>query len=155
MLHRVKSTEIKDKKEHHPEHITVPLMAICETGLRFPLHSFLREFLSRFGLAPHQLAINSYHIIMSVIALIEGHDLDFTVTHLFYTYTMSRHGKSGLRYLTTRPKKEPLIDGLSDTDKWADFYLQVEGNYEFGGTHRWYSVPKIKDTRCGGAESFL
>lgn len=150
-LHRVKSNEIRDKRGDRPEHITVPLIAICEAGLQFPLHPFLREILYRFSLAPHQLAINSYRIIMLVVALIESQDLDFTVTDLFYTYTMSRHSKMGRRYLTTRLKKEPLIDGLSDTDKWADFYLEVHRNYEFGGYSHQYSVPKVKDTR-GDAE---
>lgn len=127
------------------------LMAICEAGLRFPLHPFIREILWKFSLAPHQFAINSYRIVMSIIALIENQDLDFKVNDLFHTYTMSRHGKTGQRYLTMRPKKEPLIEGLFDTDKWADFYVEVHGNYEFGGTHHRYLVPKIKDTR-GKAE---
>lgn len=89
---------------------------------------------------------------MLVIALIENHNLDFTVTDLFYTYTMSWHGKTGRRYLTTCLKKEPLIDGLSDTDKWVDFYFEVHGNFEFGDGLRRYSIPKVKDTR--GAEPF-
>lgn len=127
LLNRVKSKEIKDSTKEHPEHITMALMAICEAGLRFPLHPFLREILAWFSLAPHQLVINSYRIIMSVIALVESQDLDFTVTDLFHTYTMSRHGKIGRRYLTTHPKKELLITSLSDTDKWANFYLEVHG----------------------------
>lgn len=151
LLTRVKSDEIRDKKEDHPEHITVPLMAICEAGLRLPLHPFLREILWKFSLAPHQLAINSYRIIMSVITLVESQGLDFKVNDLFHTYTMSRHGRTGCRFLTTRSKKSSLIEGLSDTDKWADFYVEVHGNYEFGGTHRRYSVPKVSDKR-GNAE---
>lgn len=153
VLHHVKSTKIKDKREDNLEHITVPLMAVCEAGLQFPFHPFLREKLARFSLALHQLAINSYRIIMSIIVFIESHDLDFTVTDLFYTYTMSWHGKMGRPYLTTRPKKDHLIDGLSDTDKWADFYLEVHRNYEFGGTHSGYSISKIKDMR-GDTEPF-
>lgn len=35
-LHRVKSSEKRDKRGDHPEHIIVPLMAICEAGLRSP-----------------------------------------------------------------------------------------------------------------------
>lgn len=85
---------------------------------------------------------------MSVIALKELHDLEFTVADLFHTYIMSRHGQTERRYLSTRRDKEPLIDGLPDTDKWANFYVEVNGNYEFGDqTNRRYSVPKIKDFR--------
>lgn len=152
VLHRVKSNEIKDSAKERPEHITVPFMAIYEAGLRFPLHPFLRELLARFSLAPHQFAINNYRIVMSVIALIEGQNLDFTVIDLFYTYTMTRHGKTGHQYLTMRPKKEPLITGLFDKDKWADFYLEVHRNFEFGDGPRRYYILKVKDTR--GAEPF-
>lgn len=145
VLSQVKSSEIKDLARDRPEHITMPLMAICEAGLRFPLHPFLREILARFDLAPHQLAINNYRIIMLVVALIEDQNLDFTVTDLFHTYTMSRHGKTGRRYLTMHPKKEPLITGLSNTNKWADFYLEVHGNFEFQKS-RTHEEPRAFDT---------
>ncbi|KAI8558877.1 hypothetical protein RHMOL_Rhmol04G0130300 [Rhododendron molle] len=153
-LHRVKSTEIRAKREDRPEHITVPLMAICKAGLQFPLHPFLREILWKFIICPHQLAINSYRIIMSVIALIESQDLDFKPTDVFHIHTMSRHGKSGRRFLTMHPKKEPLIEGLSDTNKWADFFLEVRGNFEFGRTHHRHPVPRSIDTRGYEAEPF-
>lgn len=87
---------------------------------------------------------------MSVIALKELHDLEFNVADLFHSYIMSRHGRTERRYLSTRRDKELLIDGLPDTDKWANFYVEVNGNYEFGDqTNHRYSVPKIKDFRGG------
>ncbi|KAI8571318.1 hypothetical protein RHMOL_Rhmol01G0110300 [Rhododendron molle] len=145
---QVASNRIRAKREHRPEHITVPLMAICEAGLRFPLHPFLRELLAKFGLVPHYFAINSFRIVMAVIKLKELHNLEFTVADLFHTYIMSRHGKTERRYLSTHSNKEPLIDGLPDTDKWANFYIEVSGNYEFGDqTVRLQTVPKIKDFR--------
>lgn len=148
VVHQVASNRIRDKREDRPEHITVPLMAICEAGLRFPLHPFLRELLARFGIVSHYFAINSYRIVMSVIKLKELHNLEFTVADLFHTYIMSRHGGTERRYLSTRSGKEPLIDGLPDTDKWANFYVEVSGNCEFGSQSvRLHSVPKIKDFR--------
>ncbi|KAI8572199.1 hypothetical protein RHMOL_Rhmol01G0179200 [Rhododendron molle] len=75
VISRVASNRIRDKPEHRPVHITVPFMAICEAGLRFPLHPFLRELLARFGLVPHFFAINSYRIVMAVIKLKELHNL--------------------------------------------------------------------------------
>lgn len=147
VLSRVKSGEIKDKARDHPEHIIVPLMAICEAGLRFPLHPFLREVLSRFNLAPHQVSINNYRIIVFVIALVENHGLEFTIADLVHTYTMSRLGRTGRRYLTSSLKMEPLITSLPDTDKWADFYLEVHGNYEFGDAPKHHPVRKVSDTR--------
>lgn len=147
LLHRVRSDQIKAEREDKPEHITVPLMAITEAGLRFPFHPFLREVLWKFSLCPHQLAINSYRIIMSVIKLIEMHGIDFKATDLFWTYTMSRHAKSKRRFLSTRAHKTSLIDGLSDSDKWANLFLEVRGNFEFGGPNRNYPIPKYVDNR--------
>lgn len=40
-INRVKSTAI----EYNPDHIIIPLMAITEGGVRFPLHPFLTEIL--------------------------------------------------------------------------------------------------------------
>lgn len=85
---------------------------------------------------------------MAVIALKELHDLEFTVADLFETYIMSRHSHTERRYLSTRRGKEPLVDGLLDTDKWANFYVEVSGNYEFGNqTNCRHHIPKIKDFR--------
>lgn len=123
-------------------------MAKCEAGLRFPLHPFLRELLARFNLVPHFFAINSYRIVMSVITLKELHDLEFTVADLFDTYIMSRHDRTERRCLSMSRDKEPSIDGLPDTNKLANFYVEVNYNYEFGDQtiHR-YSMPKMKDFR--------
>lgn len=85
---------------------------------------------------------------MSVIALIDLHNLDFRPTDLFHTYTMSRHGKSNRRFLSTRPKKTSLIEGLSDTDKWANLFLEVRGNFEFGESqNRNHPVQRYVDDR--------
>lgn len=97
VVSRVANDQIKDKGEHRPEHITVPLMAICEAGLRFPLHPFLRELLARFNLVPHFFAINSFRIVVAVVALKESHGLEFFVADFFDTYIMSWHGHTECR----------------------------------------------------------
>lgn len=56
---------------------------------------------------------------------------------------MSQHGHTDRRYLSTHRGKKPLVDELPDTDKWADFYVEVNGNYEFGDeVNRRHIVPK-------------
>lgn len=91
---------------------------------------------------------------MSVIELKESQGLKFSVADLFDMYIMSRHGRTKCRYLWTRRNKEPLISGLPDTDKWANFYVEVNGNYEFDDqVHRRHAVPKVKDFR--GSSSFV
>ncbi|KAI8572477.1 hypothetical protein RHMOL_Rhmol01G0202100 [Rhododendron molle] len=46
-----------------------------------------------------------------------------------------------------RPNMDPLISDLLNTDKWANFYLEVHGNYELDDRRRRHSMPKISDTR--------
>lgn len=132
----------------NPRHIIVPLMAICEAGLRFPLHPFLRELLRRYNLTRHYFAINSYRIVMPIIAFKELHNLTFKVANLFACYTMSRHGESNRRYLSSQRGERHLITNLLDTDKWENLYVEVHGNYEFGDSlNRKHEVPKVTDFR--------
>lgn len=43
---------------------------------------------------------------------------------------------------------EPLISGLPDKDKWANFFVEVHRNFEFDNKlNRNHSVPKIANTR--------
>lgn len=60
---------------YNSNHIMIPLMAIIEDGLQFPLHPFLREIQFNYSLALNQLLINNYRIIMTVIALKDRHDV--------------------------------------------------------------------------------
>lgn len=48
------------------------------------------------------------------------------------------------------------MDGLPDIDKRANFYVEVNGYYEFGDqvNHR-HTVPKIKDFRGSSTLPFL
>lgn len=82
---------------------------------------------------------------MSVIALKETHSLIFNVADLFHVYTMSRHER---QYLTTHKTLDHLITNLPDTDKWANFYVEVHGNFKFdNSTNINYPVSKVVDTR--------
>lgn len=71
---------------------------------------------------------------MSVIALQELHNLTFHLANLFEYYTMSRHSVMQQRYLSTRGSMEHFITNLSNTEKWANFYIEVHGNYELGSS---------------------
>ncbi|KAI8550430.1 hypothetical protein RHMOL_Rhmol06G0106100 [Rhododendron molle] len=51
---------------------------------------------------------------------------EFMVADLFHMYIMSKHGRTEHRYLSTHRDKEPLIDGLPNTDKRANFYVQSQ-----------------------------
>jgi hypothetical protein len=127
-------------------HITVPLMAISEGGLRFPVNQLLREFLHEYQLNPRYLAVNSFRIINAVDALRERFNLTFTLSDLIGVYNVSRNKSSSRRFLSLRCIKPPrpyLIDHLPDSDPWANDFVEVRGNFEFGpGEDRSYPIPR-------------
>lgn len=114
------------------DHVTVPLMAITEGGLRFPMHRVLREVLHRFQLTPCQLSVNSYRIIHSVIKLAEVKMFPLEAHHIFENYMMSRNVRFSRYYLCSRRFKEKIIPGgMYDSEKWASDYVEVRGNFQF------------------------
>lgn len=79
-----------------PGHITVPLMAITEGDLPFPINPLLRQVLSEYKLTPCYLTVNSFRIINVVRALREKNNLVFNIFDLFGVYSMSRN--KGLKH---------------------------------------------------------
>ncbi|KAI8568183.1 hypothetical protein RHMOL_Rhmol02G0177800 [Rhododendron molle] len=108
------------------EHITVPLMAIAEGGLWFPMHRVLRETLHFFKLTSCQLSVNSYRIIHSVIKLAEVKMFKLEAQHLLDNYMMSQNTRYSWYYLCSRRKTEKIVpEGMYDSKKWALNYLKA------------------------------
>jgi hypothetical protein len=139
----VEITRPVDNKIHYAKgQVTVPLMAITEGGLTFPMPKLLRQFLDVYELAPHQLATNVYRIICSVVRLSERHNIPFRLSDLMAVYTCARSKSYGRYYFSRRPEYPHLIGKLSDSERHACELVIVKGNYEKapGEQSRW-SVP--------------
>lgn len=114
-------------------HLTFPLMAIIEGGVRFPLDPFVRRFLRTLTLSSNQISVNTYRIICSISELRRRYDLPFGLEELFGAYKVSRSGNPPRWYLSSRTKfEELLIEGLPDSEEWASSYVVVSGNFMFG-----------------------
>ena len=55
-----------------PNHIFLPILAVIEGGIRFPLHPFLCKFFNKLKLAPSQVMVNVFRTIMGIARLNEG-----------------------------------------------------------------------------------
>ena len=111
--------------------ITVPLMAITEGGLKFPMPGLLRDFLSYFGLTPCQLSVNCFRIINSCVEICRRRGIEFRLSDLMTMFTLTRNRKSWKYFLTPRSSDHDIFRRLPDSEKWGSVYLRVHGAYNF------------------------
>jgi hypothetical protein len=124
--------------------IVLPLMAIIEGGVRFPFHPFLRQVLNVLQLTPSQVTINFYRIVVGVIELKERYHLEFEVEDLFGLYLVSQNKVARRKYLSCRTGQRRLIRGLPDSDKYANDFVVIRGEFEFAsGELRYHPIPRV------------
>lgn len=84
------------------DYITLPLFAITEGGVQFPMSHFLRYFLSEYNPTPCQLSVNTWRILCSAMRLGKLNNLPFTLGDLKLMYLVPRNPMYDKYYLTTR-----------------------------------------------------
>jgi hypothetical protein len=125
-----------NRPETHPEirdedSIHIPLMAVTEGGVRFPLHPLLRRVLSWYRLNPMQISINTYRIIMGIVRLNELCNTNLDLWDINYNYDMV-YNKDDKWYLKSRRGREKIVTQLVDSNRGNDDdFLIVSGNWEF------------------------
>ena len=117
--------------------IILPIMAIIEGGVRVPLHSFLIDFLQTVNATPSQISVNTFRIIMGVIAINRLLDVNLTTREILavYQYRCPGEKSSTLCHLTARKVHEKLMNGLPSSNKgYEKDYLRVRGEWFSGNS---------------------
>src|SRR5450432_1809970 len=67
-----------DLTEGPEDNILLPVTAISQAGIRFPLNPFLREVLHEIGASTNNATVNALRILTAIGILKESETLDFT-----------------------------------------------------------------------------
>ena len=111
--------------------LLIPVVAIVEGGVCFPLDPHLVEFFNYSNLAPTQVSPNIFRIVMGVMELNSQLGLSLTMHDIVATYTL--YSTKNEAYLL-RPcdVDRTSVNGLPGTNKdMSDDYLLVSGAWHY------------------------
>jgi hypothetical protein len=134
----------EDALTGEPRDLILPLVAIIEGSVRFPIDPLLADFLDYFHLSPSQISPNIFRIVMGVVELNRRLGLSLTVHDIIATYSLrtTQHEAFSLR---PRDVNNTLVNSLPDTNKeMIDDFLLVRGNWYYPG----HGCPTV-DRRSG------
>jgi hypothetical protein len=128
-----------DRIDYGDDHVTVPLMAITEGGLRFPFPKMVRQLLHYYDLGPHQVVVNVYRVLFSILKLAEQHHIPATIYDVLGIYLVALSPRFRRYYFSVRNEYHHLITDLYDKEEHQYNYVVVRGNYTWAPEepHTW------------------
>uniref|UniRef100_A0A2N9GZ09 Uncharacterized protein n=1 Tax=Fagus sylvatica TaxID=28930 RepID=A0A2N9GZ09_FAGSY len=114
--------------------LLLPVVAIVEGGIRFPLDPLMADFLSHLRLSPSQVNPNVFRIVMGTAVLNRRLGLELGIHDILRTYILHHNSKTDAYSLRPRDVDFTLVNGLPDTNRGFDEdYLIVSGEWFLSG----------------------
>ncbi|CAH9094476.1 unnamed protein product [Cuscuta epithymum] len=134
---------IKHPMRHRPRCGLVHMDALI-AGLRFPLHSFVVEFLRRLSVLPAQFVPSTYRILNGFI--VQCHDLGIApnVDLFLHCYGVQPYWTTGYLRLVARPGRSLFTDNPTPPpppEKWEERFLFVHVGSPLPFLDRWNTYP--------------
>uniref|UniRef100_A0A2N9IY35 Uncharacterized protein n=1 Tax=Fagus sylvatica TaxID=28930 RepID=A0A2N9IY35_FAGSY len=110
--------------------LLIPVVAIVEGGVRFPMDPLLADFLDHLRLSPSQVNPNVFRIVMGTVELNRRLGLELGIHDILRTYILHHNSKTEAYSLRPRDIDFTLVNGLPDTNRGFDEdYLIVSGEW--------------------------
>ena len=114
--------------------LLIPVVAVVEGGVRFPIDPLLADFLNYFSLSPTQVNPNIFRIVMGTVELNRRLGLELSTYDIVWTYILHRNSKTESYSLRPKDINYTLVNGLPDTNRgFDDDYLVVSGEWFLPG----------------------
>ncbi|XP_077229780.1 uncharacterized protein LOC143862603 [Tasmannia lanceolata] len=102
-------------------------------GLRFPMHPFFASVLQYYGLAPAQVAPNSWRLLIGFVYLIQGRLQRNLSVPLFHACAqLKRHKGGGYIYISQHPEVKMITGIPSSIHLWRNRFFYVEDRVSSG-----------------------
>jgi hypothetical protein len=113
------------------EMMCIPIVAIVEGGVRFPLDPFLRRVLNWYKLSPMQVSTNFFRLVMGMVALNRILGTQLGLWELQWWYSIVINPTYNTFYFKARKAEKRYVLNLPDSarDHELDF-LYVTGAFE-------------------------
>ena len=114
--------------------LLIPVVAVVEGGVRFPIDPLLADFLNYFSLSPTQVNPNIFRIVMGIVELNRRLGLELSTYDIVWTYILHKNSKTESYSLRPRDINYTLVNRLPDTNRgFDDDYLVVSGEWFLPG----------------------
>ena len=116
--------------------LLIPVVAVVEGGVRFPMDPLLVDFLNYFSLSPIQVNPNIFKIVMGTVKLNRRLGLELSTYDIVQTYILYHNSKTESYSLRPRDINFTLVNGLPDTNCGFDDDYLVESREWFLPGHK-------------------
>uniref|UniRef100_A0A2N9FTD1 Uncharacterized protein n=1 Tax=Fagus sylvatica TaxID=28930 RepID=A0A2N9FTD1_FAGSY len=114
--------------------LLIPVVAIVEGGIRFPMDPLLADFLNYFRLSPSQVNSNVFRIVMGTVELNRRLGLELSIHDIVRTYVLHHNTRTEAYLLRPRDVNFTLVNGLPDTNRGFDEnFLIMSGEWFLPG----------------------
>lgn len=123
----------EDALRESPDNDTlhIPMVAVVEGGIKFPLAPLLRQVLAFYRLSPMQVSANFFRVVMGINTLNQMLGTSLGLHDIHHLYSISRTKDALTYYLKSRDSRRRLVLELPDSARGDDDdFLIVTGNFK-------------------------